>query len=90
MNTSRRMKKWKVVKRLTPKQKGEILERVGKQYELFRYFNGVYKILRQADGGLSDYILRRCPHCGYIDIRAARPLELPVSCIECGEFSEVS
>lgn len=81
------MKKWQIVRRMTPKQKGEILKRLGDEYWLAKHHE--YVVLRQDTGKLSDYILRRCPHCGYIDVwwcdHAA-----PTGCIECGEFNKVA
>lgn len=83
------MKKWQTVRRMTPKQKGEVLERLGDKYWLAKYH--AYVVLRQSSGGLSNYCLRRCPHCSYIDIWHTRPApSQTVKCEECGEFSVTS
>ena len=79
------MKKWQVVRRMTPKQKGEILERLGDGYKLHKA--GMYHVFK-VGGGQSDYILRRCPECGHIDIWHIRPpLHVQVACGECGKCS---
>ncbi len=58
------MKEWQKVRRMTPRQKGEILERLGDGYRLAKHHE--YMVLQC--GKLSDYVLRRCPHCGQIHI----------------------
>ena len=88
------MKKWQTVRRLTSKQKGEILERVREsgRFQLVRQDNGEYGFLRE-DGTISNFVLRRCPRCGHIDIwhtRPPQPCDLTLKCKECREYSEVS
>ena len=84
------MKEWAIVRRMTPKQKGEILERLGEGYELVKRTE--YGIL---SGAGDKYILRRCSHCKYIEIwhlgHSWQPDVLKCdNCGECGEFSEVN
>ena len=81
------MKKWQIVRRMTPKQKGLVLERLGDEYWLAKHHE--YMVLRRSDGKLSDYILRRCPRCGYIDVWHTIVVHSTVVCIECRESSEV-
>lgn len=82
------MRKWQTVRRLTPKQKGEILERLGDEYDLAKHRE--YVVLRNDK--LSDYILRRCPHCGQVHIWTADswPYPGPVVCGACGKQSGAS
>jgi len=80
------MKKWQLVRRMTPHQKGKILERLGNSYVLAKHHK--YVVLHRATDEASGYILRRCPHWGYIDIWYTRlPLHVNVSCGLCGKFS---
>ena len=80
------MRKWQTVRRMTPKQKGEILKRLGDEYRLHKA--GMYHVFK-VDGGQSDYILRRCLHCDYIDVwHLGHPQPHTVKCNECKEFSE--
>jgi len=78
------MKKWQKVRRMTPHQKGEIIERVSES-GLIRQ-DGEYKFLRE-DGTISNFVLRRCPHCGYVDVWHINVVPRSVKCNECGEFS---
>ena len=82
------MKKWQEVKRLTPKQKGEILRRKPALF-LRRYEDRTYRLLRKGNGGLSGHELRRCPYCGYIDIWHLKPLANSMACLKCRKVSEV-
>lgn len=81
------MKKWQIVRRMTPKPKGEILKRLGPLR--YRLFKATEYHIHKLTGGPSDYILRRCPHCGYIDVWW-RDHAAPTGCIECGEFNKVA
>ena len=82
------MKKWQKVRRMTPKQKGLVLERLGDEYWLAKHHE--YVVLLRGTGKLSDYILRRCPHCGQIHIWTTDswPYPGPVVCGACGKQSE--
>ena len=87
------MKKWQIVKRMTPKQKGKVLKRVREsgRFQLVRQ-DGEY-VLQREDGSISNFALRRCPHCGFIDIwhtHPPQPCNLKLRCKECREYSEVS
>jgi|GEM_PF-3734501 len=79
------------VKRLTPKQKGEILAAFGKSFELLKnhegYFLGHYREdafgHRDEDSEMSViFVLVRC-ECGHIF--AVRPDAPFANCPKCGE-----
>lgn len=79
------MKKWQVVRRLTPKQKGEILKWLGKGYVFAKHDE--HMIL--YNDGPSNFILRRCPHCGLVHVWIVDVWPPgPVVCGACGKQAE--
>jgi len=81
------MKKWQTIKRLSPKEKGEVLERVGAGMVLVRLDEGRGYVLLGENEGL---ILYKCPRCGRIYIQPRKmAVSSPVIC-ECGEQGEIS
>lgn len=82
------MKTWQKVRRLTPRQKGEIIEKCGHSYDLGKDpKSGEYVLIRLEDRTRSDYPgLRRCPHCSYVDIWFLCSVpKVAIVCSECGK-----
>lgn len=72
------------VRRLTPKQKGEILAAWDGNFELIKRLDGYS--LGHYDNGIAIFVLVRC-QCGHIF--AMRPDAAFASCLSCKEFDSL-
>lgn len=80
------MNKWGIVKRLTLKQKGELVKwALAYRLTLERTKDGY--VFLDAEANVSDYVIRRCPSCAHV-IVMQDPKGI-VHCTNCREYLEV-
>lgn len=78
--------KWKKVGRLTLPMKGQLVKWAESQHVELVRAEGTYQF-QATSGDQAYWILRRCPHCGNVEILDSAWESY--HCSECREISEV-